>query len=88
MTTDEEISIIVFACSMKWLDELKKAPSPLPYGLHQKFKALIPGQTPDEILECTNNAWWWGYAEVLREFIAVLDAAPKVSFKPKKAQKT
>lgn len=85
MTTDEQISIIVFWCSMKWLEELKAAPLPLPYGLHQKFKALIPGKSPDEILSATDNPYWWGYAEVMREFIEVLEALPKMAFKEKKA---
>ncbi len=84
MTTDEQIAETTFSNSMGWLEQLKSAPSPLPYGLHQKFKALIPGKTPDEILAVTGNAYWFGYAEVMREFIEVLEALPKVAFKGKK----
>lgn len=85
MTADEQISIIAFAASMKWLHELKATPLPLPYGLQQRFKALIPGKSPDEILAATNTPYWWGYAEVMREFIEVLEALPKMAFKEKKA---
>lgn len=45
----EHIAVIVFAHSLKWLDELKAAPTPLPYGLAQRFKALIPERDMTEL---------------------------------------
>lgn len=84
MTDDEQLSVILFFLSLKWLDELKAAPTPLPYGLHQKYRALVPEKTPDDLLDSMSGPYWWGYAEILREFITLLDVMPKIPFEDKK----
>lgn len=66
---------------MQKLEELKKAQKPLRYGEYMKFKNVIPKKSPDELLG--PNAYWCGYAEALREFIAEFSMVEHIPLKAK-----
>lgn len=83
----EHIAVIVFAHSLKWLDELKAAPTPLPYGLAQRFKALIPERDMTELYEWGACPYWWAYAATMQEYMEVYAALPKQEFVAKKGKR-
>lgn len=83
---DELIAMICFKASLEWLEELKACETPIPFGRAQRFKALLPKRSPDEILE-EQSPYWWAYAETVREFKELLDRLPKQEFVEKKRKK-
>jgi len=83
---DEVIARVSFKASLEWLEELKSCETPIPFGRVQRFKALLPKRSPDEILE-EESPYWWAYAETVREFKELLDRLPKQEFVEKKRNK-
>jgi hypothetical protein len=83
---DEVIARVSFKASLEWLEELKACETPIPFGRAQRFKALLPKRSPDEILE-EESPYWWAYAETVREFKELLDRLPKQDFVEKKRNK-
>lgn len=84
MNIDERIATTAFYKSLGWLDELKVAPTPLPYGMTQRFKALIPERDMTELYERETCPYWWAYAATIQEFVALFEALPKKPFVGKK----
>ena len=81
---DESIAVSVFYKSLEWLDELKAAPTPLPYGVAQRFKARIPERDMAELYEQETCPYWWAYAATIQEIVALFESLPKTPFVGKK----
>jgi len=60
-----------------------RAAGTLTWGEQQRFAAMLPRKTPEELLD-DPSPYVWGYAEALRDFIAALEAAPKAPFVEKR----
>ena len=80
------ILTIVFYRSLEWLDSLKAAPTPLPYGIARRWESFLI--TPEAIdrLYGESIPAAWGYAAVMEEMREVFDAVPKAVFVPKKGR--
>ncbi len=88
MSADTLISQLALKVMLAMLDRLRAEPTPLPWGKAQMYSAFVPGKTPDEILAIPNAPYWWGYAETVREYTALLNSLPAMPFKPKKVSKS
>jgi hypothetical protein len=83
-TADTLIAACAAMAISKAAEQLKSAPSPLPYGLAQKFAAMVPAKTPEAILEQETNPFWHWYAVELQEYIDLLCSIPKQAFVEKR----
>lgn len=84
MDADERILFLVFYRSLTWLEQLKAAPSPMPYGLAQRWASfLIAPEAIDKLYE-EECPYAWGYAAVMAEMRWVYEDKPKLAFVPKK----
>lgn len=80
------VDLLIFTTAIDMLNDLKCTPLPIPWGMYQKFNAFVPMRSPDEILENATTPYICDYAEVLREYIHLLETLPKIEFVNKKSK--
>lgn len=69
-------------------ERLRAEPTPLPWGKVQHYQSMVPAKSPDEMLATPDAPHLWGYAEAVREFVALLAATPKQPFVEKRKNKS
>lgn len=81
---DRAIGILVACQMMRRTEALRKEPTPLPFGLAQRYRSFIPAKTPEQIWETDTDPYWCWYAAELQGFISLFDSLPKQEFVAKR----